>query len=308
MIPAAANGVLASANWAQAKAASLAGDASTRRYLRLSLKDQTRILMLSDPADRSSFEAFVRIAAQLQASGLSAPEIFAADAELGIMLLEDFGRNDFTELGQDYPLAAHCLTDGLIHLAAIQDDWNLPPMTPKVMADMVAFALPDVPLARNTIAQLEDIFGAAFTSGLRPALRDVHAENLFWLPDRLGVKQVGYIDFQDAVMAPIGYDLISFVKDARHDVPFELQNELMQRFANALELDTDQFSGQAALIAFQRNLRIVGIFRKLAAERAKPAYLAHLPRVFSHISEALSHPALADIRMQVAELVPEVTI
>ena len=281
--------------WGAATRRPLAGDASTRRYERLTQDGVRAVVMLAPPEDRAAFDAFLRIAAKLRAVGLSAPVVIAADADKGLMLLEDLGDRDFTALGADLPTASLVTTDMLLRLAQNPDGWDLPEMTPPVMAEMTRIALPDSPDTDTAMASMQAQFARAFTAPLVPALRDVHAENLLWLPDRQGLARVGLLDFQDAVLAPPGYDLVSFIRDARRAVPPEIAAAVTTRYAAGLGLDPDRFAVQCALLSFQRNLRIIGVFRRLARDRGKPAYLTHVPRVYGHVTQALAHPALHDL-------------
>ena len=294
---------LAAAGWGGAAAAALAGDASARRYMRLTQASGTAILMLAPPGDRAAFDAFVDIATRLRGLGLSAPRIYASDPAQGLMLLEDLGEPGFHRLHDALPEAALAATDVLIGLAR-QEPWPLPVLTPAVMAGMTRIALPDGPATEDAIACMETLFTARFRAPLRPALRDVHAENLIWLPGRSGVARVGLLDFQDAVMAPPGYDLVSFIHDARRDVPGDIARAMTDRFTAALNHNPEAFAAEAAVLSFQRNLRILGVFRSLARDRGKPAYLTYLPRVFAHVESALEHPALRELAEAMRPLMP----
>lgn len=284
---------LARHGWQSARHTPLAGDASARAYIRLTEEDRRAILMLAPPEDRAAFDAFVDIARRLSALGLSAPAIHATDPAQGLMLLEDLGCSDFTALGATLPWASDALVDVLVHLARAADPWPVPVLTPARMAEMTRIALPGE--AGEALAEMEQLFACLLDAPPVPALRDVHAENLLWLPERAGLARVGLLDFQDAVMAPVGYDLVSYIHDARRDVPPQIAASATQRFVGALALDPDRFAAQAAALSFQRNLRILGVFRRLAHERGKPGYLSFLPRVFGHVSRALDHPALASL-------------
>lgn len=300
----AAHAFLDGIGWGLADRAALAGDASARRYDRLTLEGTSAVLMLAPPEDRASFDAFLSIAAKLRRLGLSAPQIIGSDKDKGLMLLEDLGDRDFTALGPDLPEASLVATDVLIHLGSQRDGWSLPALTPHVMAEMTRIALPDGPDTDAAMAQMQAQFASIFTEPLVPALRDVHAENLLWLPNRLGLTRVGLLDFQDAVLAPPGYDLVSFIMDARRDIPEEIAAAMTARYAQALDLAEDAFKTQCALLSFQRNLRIIGVFRRLARDRNKPVYLTHLPRVYAHVSEVLDHPALTDLAAAMRPLLP----
>lgn len=294
---------LDAAGWGEAAATVLAGDASARRYMRLTQVSGTAILMLAPPEDRAAFGAFIDIATRLRGLGLSAPRIYASDPAQGLMLLEDLGELGFHRLHDALPEAALAATDVLIRLAR-EEPWPLPVLSPAVMAAMTRIALPDGPATEDAIACMEALFTDRFRAPLRPALRDVHAENLIWLPGRAGAARVGLLDFQDAVMAPPGYDLVSFIHDARRDVPRDIAQAMTARFTAALNLDPETFAAEAAALSFQRNLRILGVFRRLARDRGKPAYLTYLPRVYAHVETALVHPALRDIAQAMRPLMP----
>lgn len=294
---------LAAHGWAAAHAEALAGDASARAYWRLSRDAQRAILMVAPPADRASQEAFVDIAARLRAMGLSAPQVLAFDPDAGLMLLEDLGERGFHGLARgELKTASLAAADVLVHLCRHPEGWDLPCLSPDGMAEMTRIALPDGPDSDAVLAVMKTTFQHLFTAEPVPALRDVHAENLIWRPDRRGLARVGLLDFQDAVLAPPGYDLVSYIHDARRDVPASVARAMIARHVSALGCDATRFAAEAAALSFQRNLRILGVFRRLASDRGKPGYLAHLPRVFAHVDSALTHPALADLRAAMAPL------
>ena len=139
----AAPGFLDRTGWGEATRAALAGDASTRRYERLTREGHSAILMCAPPQDRASFDAFIAVATRLHALGLSAPQIMAAAPDDGLMLLEDLGQRDFTALGGDGPEAVAALGDVLIHLARNPRGWDLQMLTPQRLAEMTQIALPE---------------------------------------------------------------------------------------------------------------------------------------------------------------------
>ena len=138
------------------------------------------------------------------------------------------------------------------------------------------------------------------------ALRDFHAENLFWLPERDGQAKVGLIDFQDALMAHPAYDLVSLIEDARRDVDPALAGPLKSRFFDKAGLtDKAAFEAAYAVIGAQRNAKILGIFVRLAERDGKPQYRGLIPRVDAHFRANLAHPACADLRGWFASSLPE---
>jgi hypothetical protein len=127
-------------------------------------------------------------------------------------------------------------------------------------------------------------------------LRDYHVDNLMLLPDRSGVRGCGLLDFQDAVCGPPSYDLVSLLEDARRDVPAGLRRIFTERYLAAFPaLDRSAFLRSAAILAAQRNCKILGIFTRLWKRDGKPGYLPHIPRIWRLLEQDLGHPALAPI-------------
>ena len=128
-------------------------------------------------------------------------------------------------------------------------------------------------------------------------LRDFHSPNLIWLDERQGIAQVGIIDFQDAVLGPAAYDLVSLLQDARIDVPEQLELALLTRYIQARRASDDAFDAAGfaelyAIMSAQRNTRLLGTFARLNRRDGKPQYLRHQPRIWTYLSRSLAHPAL----------------
>ena len=140
--------------------------------------------------------------------------------------------------------------------------------------------------------------------------RDYHAQNLLWLPQRSGVSRVGLIDFQDAVAGSAAYDLISLIEDARRDVSPALAEAATAHYlatigAQGVKLDEREFRQEMAVMAAQRNAKIVGIFARLYKRDGRVRYLAFLPRVWAYLERDLGHPALADLRAWYDRVIPK---
>lgn len=306
-----ARGFLVAAGWAGAASAPLAGDASGRRYERVTLPDRTAVLMLSTPDD-PGLAAFRRIGAWLRLQGLSAPEILAADEPAGLLLLEDLGddllarladRNPATE-AELYRAAARLL--GALHRCAVPE-WLAPYTAERlgVMLDVTGqWYLPAMGAGPSLADGLPEAMTRAAVAlvGGPPvmALRDFHAENLIWLPGRKGAAGIGLLDFQDAFAGHPAYDLASLLADVRRDLAPGLGDAVMAQFIRDTGHDAAEFAGAFALLSAQRNLRILGVFARLALAEGKTRYLTLLPRCHAHIRTALTHPALADIARIVA--------
>ncbi len=135
-------------------------------------------------------------------------------------------------------------------------------------------------------------------------LRDYHVDNLMVL-DRPPPKSVGLLDFQDALRGPALYDLVSLLRDARRDVAPELIAELSARYLAAFpEVDALNFNAAFACLSVQRNLKIIGIFTRLARRDGKPGYLKHIPRCWRMIEADSQHPALAPIVVWLDRVIP----
>ncbi|NDV02802.1 aminoglycoside phosphotransferase family protein [Pseudoroseicyclus tamaricis] len=293
------------ADWA---ATPLPGDASTRRYWRLSRRGETALLMVAPPG---LLPPFLSMAAHLRLLGLAAPEVHEVEEEAGLAIIEDLGPET---------LAARLSRKPRVEGKATA-----------LVADLLAFlartAPPPLPALgpAEGAAQLEPLFrhyGAAppeaaeaLREGLshrlteigcvpdRLSLRDFHAENLIWRGEESGLRKLGLIDFQDAVLAPRAYDLASWLTDARRDAAPGLAEEVTARFARALEVPERQVAAEAAALGLMRSLRILGIFARLAQE-GRRRYLGYVPRVYDHIELALTHPAVAPLAPLVRAAAP----
>jgi aminoglycoside/choline kinase family phosphotransferase len=120
---------------------------------------------------------------------------------------------------------------------------------------------------------------------------------------------VGVIDFQDAVAGARGYDIISLMEDARRDVSRELSEAMTDHYLGAMAkagkpLDDEAHRAEMALLAAQRNAKIVGIFARLSKRDGKPRYLGYLPRVWNYLDRDLEHPVLADLKAWYEQTLP----
>lgn len=293
----------------------MAGDASARRFFRLTGADgATAILMDANPENGEDLASFLDIAAHLHKAGLSAPEIIQADIQAGFALVEDLGRDHVTAWLARHPDDGHeiyaAATDVLIHLRQVTPPGGLAVLTPthgvKMIAPLFDHFLPEQPAdMRLAIEQhLHDILTAQALVATTFALRDYHAENLIWRPHLNGLDRIGLIDFQDAMVTPPEYDLASLLRDARRDVEAELREAMIARFAAGIGKTQEQVGAATAILAVQRNLRILGIFTRLARRDGKTRYLALIPRTVAMILEDLRIPALAPLA---AVLAPALT-
>jgi aminoglycoside/choline kinase family phosphotransferase len=122
-----------------------------------------------------------------------------------------------------------------------------------------------------------------------------------WLKERQGLRKVGILDYQDALIGCAAYDLVSLLQDARLDVPEALEAAHLTRYcaarsAKEKQFSSDRFKTLYATLGAQRNSKILGIFARLAKRDGKRGYLTHIPRVARYLARDLEHPALAELR------------
>lgn len=269
--------------------------------------------------------AFVAVDQSLASSGFSVPQIYTHDLDAGLLLIEDLGDGVFgreVHAGKDQGDLWRRAVDVLIALRGAR------PTTPLPLPDGRTHHLP--PVDRTALAieteLLIDWYWPALYGGNIPAearagfnaawseiiirlldaprgwlLRDYHSPNLIDLPGRSGVRSVGLIDFQDAMLGPEAYDLVSLLQDARLDVPASIEAELLEYYVSDVsrrepDFDQAQFRFTYFALGAQRNTKIAGIFARLAMRDGKRQYLAHLPRIWGYLARDLAHEDLAQLK------------
>lgn len=309
--------LLRQAGWHGAARRPLSGDASTRRYERLTLNGETRILMDQPPGQVDDVGAFVRIDRHLRAIGLNAPRIHAEDLAQGFLLLEDFGDGVFARLmaaddRTETPLY-RAAVDVLVQIERSPPAPGIPDPATRDWADAALLVLDWYRFAVTGERAAPDPFKTTLQEALKTRangpkvmiLRDYHSENLMWLPKRAGVQRVGLLDFQLAQMGQKGYDLVSLLQDARRDVARGVEQAMIRHYLDATGTAEAAFLPAYAALGAQRALRILGIFARLCLVDAKPGYVAMIPRVWQHLQRNLAGPGLTALRQTCAALLPE---
>ena len=307
-------GFLAANDWAGTAPVPLAGDASFRHYFRLADGTRSAVLMDAPPPEQEKLPAYIAVAGALCRLGFSAPDIHATDLDAGLLLIEDFGDDTFTRAlaaGADEQELYTLAIDTLIALQRAVAEVGLPDLQEydeakllfevSLLVDWYApaalgYKLPEAARAEY-LAIWREILLLAQPERPTLVLRDYHVDNLMRLPGRTGTKGCGILDFQDAVIGSPAYDLVALLKDARRDVQSPLRAAMTARYLAAFpEIDRAGFRRAAAILAAQRNAKIIGLFVRLWQRDGKPAYLAHLPRVWRLLDGDLAEPTLAPLR------------
>jgi len=312
---------LAETGWAGAERQPLPADASFRRYVRLA--DGARRAMLMDaPPPHEDVRPFLAVQRVLARLGLSVPAVYAEQVEHGFLVLEDFGDNTYTRLlaaGADEETLYALAVDVLIAL-----HWRFDPAPADWLPSYDEARLLDE-AARFVDWYLRAVTGAAAAPALRDAyleawravlahaaaaprtlvLRDYHVDNLMRLDGRDGIAACGLLDFQDAVLGPSSYDLVSLLEDERRAVPADLRRRMIARYLDGFPaLDRDAFGASYAVMGAQRHAKNIGQFARLLLRDGKPQYLRHIPHMWRLLDADLRHPALAPVAAWFAAHVP----
>lgn len=288
----------------------VAGDASFRRYFRVHANGATHIAMDAPPA-KEGCEAFVALARHWHDNGVHVPELVATDVSQGFLLLEDLGDALYLDHLTSEAQADSLYGDALEALARIQMQ-SEPPQYPLPDYDRTLLAnemqlFPDwllerklgLELSSQEKAMLQTTFSTLIESALaQPRVtvhRDYHSRNLLVT----SARNPGIIDFQDAVIGPVTYDVVSLLKDCYIGWSETAVARWLEQFrvataeAGLHHADSATFTQWFELMGIQRHLKAAGIFARLDVRDGKPGYLADIPRVLDYIVAAASHqPAL----------------
>ena len=298
-------------DWNDAERTALPIDCSFRRYERLAGQDGTMLLM-DAPPPKEDVRPFTKVARLLLKLGYSVPEIHGEDVDNGFLLVEDFGSATFTKVLKHrlmterdlYGLAIDMLAD-LHKKGRAEATTDIPPYSDELlMRESMLFIECFLPMMKyyatdeyveayqTMVRQLIQVSRAGVPDHL--VLRDFHVDNLMMLRDREGLSQLGILDFQDAVVGPITYDVVSLLRDARRDVPEKLAVEMASRYLNHFpDQDPMSFMASCAAMAVQRNLKVLGIFARQSTMLKNHTKLKHMPRLWRMIDEDAKHPAMA---------------
>lgn len=299
------------------------GDASFRRYFRITLPDgETRIAM-DAPPEQEDCRPFLRMARALGELGLHVPQIHAEDVEQGFLLLSDLGRTLYLDrLNED--TVERLYGDALGALMTIQacgPVTDLPPYDRALLsAEMGLFSdwLLERKLGLTLTADERGLLQQAFEALIANALeqpqvcvhRDYHSRNLMVTPASSGPNP-GILDFQDAVAGPVTYDLVSLLRDCYIRWPRQRVEEWAQGFfhlglhSGVLRAEHEgRFMRWFDLMGMQRQLKAAGIFARLDQRDGKPGYLKDIPRTLEYLAEvAPDYPETAELGAFVAERV-----
>jgi len=293
-------------------------DASFRRYFRASLDDGKSFVAMDAPPDKEDCRPFVHVSELLLAAGVHAPRVHAQDLAQGFLLLTDLGTR--TYLQELAPGSAPRLfadaTDALIRWQRATRAGELPPYDEALLRrEMQLF--PDWYVARHLGVELnegqksllEQVFALLAKSAAAQPRVYVHRD---YMPRNLMLSNPnpGVLDFQDAVIGPITYDMVSLMRDAFLSWEEEAVLDWTVRYwekakAAALPVDEDfgEFWRAFEWMGLQRHLKVLGIFARINYRDGKPKYLADTPRFLRYARDvAKRYSALAPLTKLLDEL------
>jgi N-acetylmuramate 1-kinase len=298
-------------------------DASFRRYFRVFHDGGTHIVMDAPPA-REDVRPYLNITVMLETAGVHVPRVYEWDTERGLLLLEDLGTRQYLPTLQAGGDADALYRDALQSLADIQvrgreSAFELPAYDREVLVREMAL-MPEWFCSRHLQLDLNrgqgEMITAAFEFLVAEALaqpqvfvhRDYHSRNLMITRER----NPGIIDFQDALRGPVGYDLVSLLKDCYIGWPRsriegwvrDYRLMMHKQASHSAGINDAQMLRWFDVIGVQRHLKVLGIFARLWYRDGKSGYLKDLPLTLQYVVDACgAFPQLHALREFLQHLV-----
>jgi N-acetylmuramate 1-kinase len=283
-------------------------DASFRRYFRITTPEQQFVVM-DAPPPQENVAPFIKVAELMTAAQVNVPKIYQQNVSDGFLLLEDFGSSCFLDrLNNDNATALYqSAFNSLLSLQKNTDiatcplpryDHALLTRELGIFKDWYIDRLLDIQLPESLWEHTQRIL---ISNALeQPAVcvhRDFHSRNLMATDDNCP----GVIDFQDAVIGPITYDLVSLLRDCYIAWPEQQVTEWMTQYyqhlvdAGLVDCSVGQFQRWFDLMGMQRHLKAIGIFSRLHIRDGKSGYLKDIPRTLNYVARiSNSYPELAE--------------
>ena len=291
----------------------LAADASSRTYWRICLPEDKTLILLDDESGRNKCDMFVKLSNLLCESGVRAPKVVAADLQDHFLLLEDFGDGTFTRLlnTQNEKELYSLGTEALVKISKINKfPTDIGQLDAKRIVSDIMFLLNDYyPLVFSKPAPtalkerfeqiVKRLLPMAFLVPNGLVLWDYHVDNLMMLEN----GDCGVLDFQDALVGPLSYDIMSLVEDARREVSPEVAAEMKEKFYRSLTgVSQEDFEASFKFMSMFRHMRVLGRFADLYVKSGKDRYLAFMPHVWKMLEKTLEFPPFSEMRAFVDEV------
>ena len=284
------------------------GDAGFRQYFRVN--SEPTVIAVHSPPGLENNLAMVRVSSHFSEHNIQVPKIYAVDLSRGFLLLQDFGEAIIQPLlnvqnMRDLYTKAETIILDLQKLP--QDDRiyrrydeQMLRLEMNLFTEWFVNILLGIEIQSRDRQIIEDLFEKLIESAVAQSQvvvhKDYHSRNLMLLDD----GQLGVIDFQDALVGPVTYDLVSLLKDCYLNWPRKMVDDRALNFMRCLssrgsihiESEAD-FLRCFDWMGLQRHIKVLGIFSRLALRDKKPVYLQEIPRVISYVLDtAARYPAL----------------
>lgn len=300
---------LAKNDWKIDNATRLDGDASFRVYYRLT-KDNTTAILMDARNSEENIEDFIIVSDMLRNANINSPKIYSKDIENKLLIIEDFGSGRLQELLADpenkekqamHLRAVDALselqkiniggshlqpmtTNNLVKEALLLLDWYIPILQGQEIRENQRKKF--IEICKDLITKIPDL-------GQTIVLRDYHSPNLMWLKN----KEIGVLDFQDAVMGSPAYDVVSLVQDARVMISANTQQIMVNRYlTNFPNIDRKKFLSAFHIFGALRNCKILGVFTRKAERDGNSSYLKYIPNVLKYLESNLAHPLVLPLQ------------
>lgn len=279
---------------------SAVGDASFRRYFRLTLPNGTTQVVMDAPPEKEDSQPFVTIANRWHSAGLPVPKVHAANLTDGFLLLDDLGNTPLQNLFTDDATTQAYHTQALTLIAELQNrasPESLPAYDSALLGreldlfpEWCLSAWLQLPIPESWQATREQLIQQALAQPVVSVHRDFDAMNLMVHDQRLFM-----IDFQDAVAGPLSYDVISllrgrycrFTNEQFADFVAIFYQQARRDGRLSSRVDAVTFLNQCHAMAAQRSLKVLGIFCRLTLRDQKRGYLERLPQFLDHLEDSL---------------------
>ncbi len=277
----------------------LSGDASFRKYYRVD-KDAVSYVVMDCPPDKENLDAFIKISDKLQKAKINVPKLFECNEDDGFLVISDLGDNLYSKkLDKE---TVYCLyTDALETIVKMQmntdlsglDNFdNLYDEENKLFTDWFLQHHQKIDLDNSLKSDLSNEFDK-INSIIRDipktfVHRDFHSRNLL-VTD---INNPGVIDYQDAVLGPVTYDLVSLLKDCYITWDDGLIEDMLESFFTRIKSNSinsiSDFRYWFDITGLQRHIKAIGIFSRLNYRDNKDGYLKDIPRTYAYVDKVLN--------------------
>jgi N-acetylmuramate 1-kinase len=276
----------------------------------------------------SRVEAFVAVGDHLASQGFSAPKILAVDAAAGVAVIEDLGNDLFANViaeGRADEVTLYAAAgETLAALHSAMPPTSLPsPLGPWPILDFDQIALREnadlfvewtpTYLGTTDVNAIEmadwcvirdDLISEILTQPRAFTLRDYHAENVLWLPQRDGIARTGLLDFQDAVHGYRTWDFSMLLHDPRRTVSAAAHTAAITAYLDQTGARAEAFERELAVVGAINILRILGIYSRLIKRDGKQRYRDFMPSGVGYLASIIAHPRLKDLKVWVEKNAP----